>query len=78
MDQLEGRTVCPMCGAPVSSPNRKCATCGEALSTEPVRRAQSTFTTPLGNVLYLATFFIVIGVAVLLPLIAWLRRLLSG
>ena len=77
MDQLEGSMTCPLCGALVNATLRKCGSCGEILSTEPARRAKSSFTTPFGNVLYLAPFLIALGVAGLLPLIAWLRRLLS-
>src|SRR5260370_19365462 len=77
LDQLEGDMRCPMCGAHVSATLHKCGTCGELLQSEPVRRAQVSFTTPFGNLLYLAPFLILVSAAVLLPLIAWLRKLLD-
>jgi hypothetical protein len=63
-----------MCGAPTSA--NKCPACGEALPRVVKRRAQLLMLPPISGVHLIAIIAVV--VALLLPLLQWLRNLLRG
>jgi hypothetical protein len=70
--------TCPMCGAAATSTG-KCLSCGEDLPPlDGKRRAHLPMLPPIEVFTFYPIALVAIVVALLLPLIAWLRHLLNG